>query len=276
MSIKPVDSLTLGGTDWKTSPFRFDVEALNQSGASTRNVIVLGINSVTLTDAVANGLNYVKIYGATEQDIVPTPDNPVDIMTNNGAIQHVIPRTLAGIETLEDSLGNTATAEQLLRIGDSVDEQEILSGETIIRNNVTSFTGEEEWTYQSNYGRVYTTILGLNGGTVTRTKLGFCTHFKWIHNQESMSQINVGDCYSGGGGKVYFHIAQESVDDWKQFLADELANGQPVTIDYPMSFEVTRIAIAQTLTTQAGTNTITIIDSSISDLELKVSYKQSI
>ena len=276
MSIKPVDSLTLGGTDWKTSPFRFDVEALNQSGASTRNVIVLGINSVTLTDAVANGLNYVKIYGATEQDIVPTPDNPVDIMTNNGAIQHVIPRTLSGTETLEDSLGNTATAEQLLRIGDSVDEQEILSGETIIRNNVTSFTGEEEWTYQSNYGRVYTTILGLNGGTVTRTKLGFCTHFKWIHNQESMSQINVGDCYSGGGGKVYFHIAQESVDDWKQFLADELANGQPVTIAYPMSFEVPRIAIAQTLTTQAGTNTITIIDSSISDLELKVSYKQSI
>lgn len=276
MTIKVLNNLVLGNTEWQTSPFRFDVEALNQSGASTRNVIVSGVNSVTLTDAIANGLNYVKIYGATEQDKVPTPDNPVDIMTNNGAIQHVIPRTLSGTETLDDSLGNTATAEQLLRIGDSVDEQEILSGETIIRNSVISFTGEEDWTYNSNYGRVYTTVLGLNGGTVARTKLGFCTHFKWLHNQESMSQINVGDCYSGGGGKVYFHIAQESVDDWKQFLADELANGQPVTIAYPMSFEVPRIAIAQTLTTQAGTNTITITDSSINDLELKVSYKQSI
>ena len=276
MTIKVLDSLTLGNTEWQTSPFKFDVDEVNIKSETSQNVIVSGVNSVTLTNAIANGLNYVKIYGATEQELVPTPDTPVDIMSNNGVIQYVMPRTLSGTETLEDSLGNTATAQQLLRIGDSVDEQEILSGETIIRNSVISFTGEEEWTYNSNYGRVYTTVIGLNGGTVARTKLGFCTHFKWLHNQESMSQINVGECYSGGGGKVYFHIAQESVDDWKQFLADELDKGQPVTIAYPMSFEVPRIAAAQTLTTQAGTNTITITDSSIDDLELKVSYKRSV
>lgn len=41
---------------------------------------------LSLPDAIANSLKYVKAFGGTEQNGTPTPTNPVPIMTNNGVL----------------------------------------------------------------------------------------------------------------------------------------------------------------------------------------------
>ena len=273
--IKILDFITLGNTDWQLSPFQFDVDNINQSGETWENVIVQGNGSVNLDNAKNGGLNYIIRYGETEQSGTPSPDNPQGIVCNCGNLY----LNKFGIvqaddeEIMTDYVGNTAKIPELLKIGDRADEVEVLTGAFVRRINYLALTGEEDWTYSSAYGRFVTSVLGLDGGTVARTKLGMCTHFKWLHNQESMSQINVGDCYSGGGGKLYFHSAETSVEGWKQFLADQLANETPVIVVYPLTQEIQRSVTSYALTVQNGVNTIS-TQGFTTDLPIKASYKR--
>lgn len=57
------------------------------SHAAIISVIVRGANRIVLPDAIANSLSYVKAFGGTEQNGTPTPDTPVDIISNNGVIK---------------------------------------------------------------------------------------------------------------------------------------------------------------------------------------------
>lgn len=52
-----------------------------------KDVIISGTTALTLVNAKANGLNYLKLFGKCEQDGTPTPSNPVDIVCNNGVIK---------------------------------------------------------------------------------------------------------------------------------------------------------------------------------------------
>lgn len=51
-------------------------------------VIVRGVAPLSLPNAIADGLHYVKAFGGTEQASTPTPSSPVDIVCNNGAIKY--------------------------------------------------------------------------------------------------------------------------------------------------------------------------------------------
>lgn len=55
-------------------------------GGGGVQVIVLGASPLLLPDAIANSLSYVKAFGGTEQNGTPTPNTPVDIVSNNGVI----------------------------------------------------------------------------------------------------------------------------------------------------------------------------------------------
>lgn len=276
MSIKTIENITLGNTDWQLSPFKFDVDSINLKDEEWQNVILEGNGSVDILNAKNGGLNYVIRYGETEQSGTPSPNDPQGIVCNCGNLY----LNKYGIvqaddeEIMTDSLGNTAKIPEILKIGDKADEVEVLTGSFTRRVNYLALTGEEDWTYSSVYGRFVTSVLGLDGGTVARTKLGLCTHFKWLHNQESMSQINVGDCYSGGGGKLYFHSSETTVEGWKQFLADQLANETPVIVVFPLTQEIHRSVTSYALTVQNGSNTIS-TQGFTTYLPMKASYKQS-
>lgn len=80
------EEIVIGGTEWKTAPFRFNMMTiLGGSGASYIDVLLSGVSPLALTNAL--GLNYIKALGATEQDGTPTPSNPVDIVCNNGVLK---------------------------------------------------------------------------------------------------------------------------------------------------------------------------------------------
>ena len=57
------------------------------TGGSEAVVVGPAVSPLALPDAIANTLSYVKAFGGTEQNGTPTPDTPVDIVSNNGVLK---------------------------------------------------------------------------------------------------------------------------------------------------------------------------------------------
>ena len=62
-------------------------QLVNQITGGAVDVIIKGVAPLSLPDAIANSLSYVKAFGGTEQNGTPTPDAPVDIVCNNGILK---------------------------------------------------------------------------------------------------------------------------------------------------------------------------------------------
>lgn len=69
MTLKFPKELILGGEEWKTQPFRFNVHAINTGSytPSYRDVTVTGVSPLNLPNAQANGLKSIKLFGKCEQ-----------------------------------------------------------------------------------------------------------------------------------------------------------------------------------------------------------------
>ena len=372
-----------------------------------------------LPDAIANSLSYVKAFGGTEQNGTPTPDAPVDIVSNNGAIKYsknlldmstenivlgkyinnsgavldsgpnfynskYIPvvggetytwstsssigyfsvmeydsgyvfkrRTLFGssssspagtsgtvtlrsdaafvligsnmdsvditldriaavdwqfekgssatayapyvsdnggiytdgtAETIEDTIGNTATAETLLKVGDYQDEQEILSG-AITRNvGVFVLDGTESWTYRNTQSGYATFQLSNpNLYDLAGTPHIICSHFADkgpVSSIYAVYQMGVGVALFKSaeyptGRNMYLNIPTSVATDittFKQWLAAQYAAGTPVIIIYPLATPTTESVTGQHLQVAAGDNTLEITQASLSGLELEAEY----
>ena len=57
------------------------------NGAGIEVVVGPAVSPLSLPDAVANSLSYVKAYGGLEQNGTPTPTSPVNIVCNNGTLK---------------------------------------------------------------------------------------------------------------------------------------------------------------------------------------------
>lgn len=70
--------------------FTFYKKGFRIGGKATpdwREVTLSGVGALTLTNALANSLLSLKLFGGTEQNGTPTPDNPMDIVCNNGVVK---------------------------------------------------------------------------------------------------------------------------------------------------------------------------------------------
>lgn len=56
-------------------------------GTQWQDIILSGNTALTLANAKANGLEYLKLFGMCEQTGTPTPTTPVNIVCNNGALK---------------------------------------------------------------------------------------------------------------------------------------------------------------------------------------------
>lgn len=87
MSLKFPDELTINGTEWTYKPFRFNVNKINagKSEPSWKDVILSGSGLLTLINAKANGLNYVKLFGKCEQkSVLPDEFQRVEYLETDG------------------------------------------------------------------------------------------------------------------------------------------------------------------------------------------------
>ena len=225
---------------------------------------------LSLPNAIADSLQYVKAYGLVEQLVTPSPDSPTGLICNNGGLGidsygNII--VSGNQEVIKDSKNNTATCDMLLGLASYKDEQEILTGSIIRRVGIAVLDGTEDWEAKNNW---YEADVLPNGDSEYTGIL--CTHFPFgtptvantVHKMygETKLQIN--------------YPAATTVAELKTWLAGQYANGTPVMVVYVLKNPTTDTTSPQTLEVKAGDNTIQITDASLSDLLLEAKYKRSL
>lgn len=228
---------------------------------------------LSLPNAVADSLEYVKAYGLVEQFVEPSPDSPTGLLCNNGGIgidSHGNIIVSGNHETIKDSKNNTVTCDMLLGMASIRDEQEILTGVRIKRIGIKVLDGTEDWSEHTiPLGTWYEADI-LDNNMYSHL---LCTHF--VNRPVA---INNNSIYKGAGEsvlKIRYDDAG-SLANFKQWLATQYANGTPVILTYALETPTTDTTSPQVLEVKAGSNSIEITDASLSDLLLEAKYKKTL
>jgi hypothetical protein len=174
------------------------------------------------------------------------------------------------VETIEDTIGNTATAEMLLKVGDYQDVQEIISGDVTRKVGVKVLDGTENWRKTSSSIKycslTKTDTTGFPNAITTASNV-ICTH------AVGTAYDVQGHCSFGGNNFNFnYKDSANDLEDFKQFLADQYAAGTPVIIVYPLAEPTTESVTPQSLRTRSGNNTIE-VDSNVDPVEIEVKYR---
>lgn len=176
------------------------------------------------------------------------------------------------VETIKDSLNNTATAEMLLKIGDYADVQEILSGAVTRNIGIKIFDGTEDWTAHTVVGTYRYRL----DGKLLEKSLFFSTHF--VYSSATSTGLANGEMMCGAASPNIYVCKTDTVslDDFKAWLAAQYNAGTPVIVVYPLATPTTEVVAGQTLQVQAGDNTLEITQASLTGLELEAQYEQGV
>lgn len=180
---------------------------------------------------------------------------------------------------------NTATCEDLLWVWDYKDEQEILSGNVIVKCWVMVLDGTEDWKYwQALLNYMYSLkIDGLyaeSSSVSAGRKTPYCTHFirseQWkVSTAEARNNVvqafqpNFGSAVLGIG---YNYASAEGLTDFKAWLASQYNAWTPVIVVYPLATPTTLSVAWQHLSIPAWDSRIEIVEWSILDLPLYAKY----
>ena len=166
---------------------------------------------------------------------------------------------------IETATAQNASIVDLFAIGDYKDEQDIISGTITRRVGVKVLDGTENWgAKNATSGQIITRVNDMLNQSSAPL---IVTHGEWSASATKDSdewRIVVGPylaCFS----------SQETTADFKAWLADQYAQGTPVTVVYPLAEEITESATPQTITAN-GTTAISTDSNYISDISLKVDY----
>lgn len=210
-----------------------------------------------------------NVVGSTNFVAGNTVSDPVEIYTDGT------------VETIEDIIGNTATAEMLLKLGDYQDVQEILSGGVTRNIGIKILDGTEDWAKGTLSFYVNDIIPNIKPKLEDYTP--YCSHYKGYPNSNENPPFN--DAIKLGFNTSVFvqrvsiydnRISTLTLEQFKQWLADQYAAGTPVIIIYPLATPTAESVAGQTLQVQAGDNTLEITQASLSNLELEVQYQAAV
>ena len=242
-------------------------------------------NSVTFTTGANTYFIRLQFRKSDNSNINPSEVTNVQLEQGSTATEYEPYRegvyTDGTVETIEDTIGNTATAEMLLKVGDYQDVQSIIDGVVTRNVGVKVLDGTE--TYQL-YGsgaelRASTTIAGKHAAQTGVTSL-ICSHFTAVADTTAGGvvggQIN---CDSNPSYPTTIRIGinglATTVDGFKSWLADQYAAGTPVIVIYPLATPTTESVAGQTLQVTDGDNTLEITQASLSGLELEAEYTKA-
>ena len=177
------------------------------------------------------------------------------------------------VETIKDSLNNTATAEMLLKIGDYADVQEILSGAVTRNIGIKMFDGTEDWAAHSSAVGTYRYRID---GKLLEKSLFFSTHF--VYSSATSTELTDGEMMCGAASPNIYVCKTDAVtlNDFKAWLAAQYNAGTPVIVVYPLAEPTTEVVAGQTLQVAQGDNTLEITQASLTGLELEAEYEQGV
>lgn len=168
----------------------------------------------------------------------------------------------------------TASVENLLAVGNYKDEQDIISGAVTRKCGVLVMDGTENWSFTTTPGgtksRVY---MRMNGAVTSSIELLSNQLSAW--NDTSTNYPEPWRCFLNTTPVLIIGMPSTitTKEEWKDFLAEQYANGNPVIVLYPLATEETESVTVQPVNIQKGANTIQVTQASINDLELEIKYK---
>ena len=124
----------------------------------------------------------------------------------------------------------TASVDNLLSVGDYFDTQDIIDGDKNLQITHLVLTGTESgWTYNSNRFR-----LSIPDRLVAKIGL-VCTHFEYS-DAVSTTMPDKSVIMAGASDLIYFRMDSiTTLDDFKDFLANQLSAGKPVILWYVLA-----------------------------------------
>ena len=163
----------------------------------------------------------------------------------------------------------TATVENLLAVGDYVDEQEILTGGITREVGIKVFDGTEDWSIQNTYNF---SITKASIGTDTTTLPNYSVKMK-SNYFPTANYATKNDSVWSGNTYINFRAVDTfaTLEGWKAWVASKYQEWNPLILIYPLATPTTESVTPQTLTTQEWDNTVT-ATWSIPDLEIEANY----
>lgn len=165
--------------------------------------------------------------------------------------------------------GGTATAEMLLKVGDYQDVQSIIDGVVTRNVGVKVLDGTEDGWGKTNNSFGNTALFA---DKKTEKSTLFCSHFQYDSGSTSAIPDGCFGCASTSTNTYFRNNALSTVEDWKQWLADQYAAGTPVIVIYPLATPTTESVTGQPMATTEGDNIAEITQASLNNLELQVEY----
>ncbi len=233
-AIKNMADGKANSTTFTTTPTTYYIRWYNtsNSGLSEKVQIEKGSTATEYTPynplcATCDGtvVNYTSATGTGVQNGTPTPTNP--------------------IEPVFYQQGNMV----LRKVGDYADSYDATTGKITRRVGVKVFDGTEDWgvssSYLSSMYNLVMTDLFAEGQAITSGRASpYSTHFvhsdKWETLEARKGKVL---SYRSNNSSViaigYGTVTQENIPAFKQYLAEQYANGTPVTIYYPLAEETT-------------------------------------
>ena len=204
-----------------------------------------GYSQVTVnvpSSNIGNVIVDVKAYGKSEQNGIPTPTNPVNIVCNNGVVK-VSPNgtiyTDGTVETVTDANNNTAECDYLLSLNGHQDTQELVYGKISRNIGIKILDGTEDWALNNNIFRCSNLVQNANDITL------MCSHFAYTGDLTTDNTI-----YRAAGSnylQIRYDTANNDVTTFKTFLAQQYSAGTPVIILYVRTNKYTVTVDGQTL-----------------------------
>ena len=170
--------------------------------------------------------------------------------------------------------GGTATAQDLYAVGTYKDVQSVIDGGVTRNVGIKVFDGTENWAKSSARPNSYYLPLTTLPDFVAINPL-ISSHFR---GTSSTTDLNTdGYVYIGSGLNMSISTSIcTTANGFKQYLADQYANGTPVIVVCPLATPTTETVTGQPMNIQAGTNIVEITQASIDNLGLEVKYKATV
>lgn len=211
-------------------------------------------NPAVCEDSVEWGLQGMRVYGKSTQDGIPSPENPVPIVSagDEGSVSITLsdggdqsqtlswdtPNGLPGIPV--DSGGNfvDTTSQEWI-----CDYRDWARGVDVKRCNMLSFTSQTNWRlYNSvdvNYSGLCVYAYNADPNILSEKSVGICDWFVFKNWSWSIDEEGI---FSFSVGNVYFNVPKDvatTVEEWKAFLQDKTltvvySNTHVVPIETPI------------------------------------------
>ena len=177
--------------------------------------------------------------------------------------------------------GSTATANNLFKLNNYQDIQEIITGATTHNCGVLVLDGTENWGIQSGTYQYFRVDFDKDFSLSTYANGAVCSHFEIVSLSASTNNQGTGLWKYTNTGKTSMGLRYDNlypatsanIANLKSWLAAQYAAGTPVIVVYPLATPYTEVApIAQSMTVVDGDNTVSLTQQGMTPLTLEATY----